>query len=42
MNTLVTVVIGLIALAEWRNVHPIKLLVASVLICVGGMLAANA
>jgi len=42
MNTLVTVVIGLIALAEWRNVHPVKLLVASVLICVGGVLAANA
>ncbi len=42
MNTLVTVIIGLTLLSEWKNVHPVKLLVAAGFICVGGILAANA
>lgn len=42
MNTLVTVLIGLVVLAEWRSVHPGKLMAAAVLISVGGVLAATA
>jgi uncharacterized membrane protein len=42
MNTLVTVVIGLMVLSEWKNVQPVKLLVAALLITLGGILAANA
>jgi len=42
LNTLVTVVIGLTVLAEWKNVHPVKLLIAAFFICVGGILAAQA
>jgi drug/metabolite transporter (DMT)-like permease len=42
MNTLVTVVIGLVVLSEWKNVQPGKLLAAAVLITLGGILAANA
>ena len=40
MNTLVAVGIGLIALAEWQTVHPVKILAASVLTIGGGILAA--
>jgi drug/metabolite transporter (DMT)-like permease len=42
MNTLVTVIIGLVVLSEWKNVHPGKLLAAAVLISLGGILAATA
>lgn len=42
MNTLVTVVISLLVLSEWKNVQPGRLLVAAVLITLGGILAANA
>ncbi len=42
MNTLVTVVIGLLVLSEWKDVQPGKLLAAAALITVGGILAANA
>lgn len=42
MNTLVTVLIGLVVLAEWRNVHPTKLITAAVFIGIGGVLAATA
>lgn len=41
MNTLVTVIIGLVALSEWRNVHPGKLILAAILISVGGIFAAT-
>ncbi len=42
MNTLVTVVLGLVMLSEWKNVNSARLLAAAVLICLGGVLAANA
>lgn len=42
MNTLVTVVIGLILLAEWHTVNSWKLLFAAILIIIGGVLAATA
>jgi len=42
MNTLVTVLIGLVVLSEWRNVHPVKLMIAAILISVGGVFAATA
>jgi len=42
MNTLVTVVIGLVVLSEWKNVNPTRLLAAAVLITLGGVLAAQA
>lgn len=42
MNTLVTVVIGLLLLAEWHSVNAWKLLLAAILIIVGGVLAATA
>ena len=42
LNTLVTVAIGLTLLSEWKNVHPVKLLVAAAFICIGGILASNA
>jgi len=42
LNTLVTVIIGLTVLSEYKNVHPVKLLVAAGFICIGGILAANA
>jgi uncharacterized membrane protein len=42
MNTLITVVIGLLFMSEWRNVNSGRLLLAAVLICGGGILAANA
>ena len=41
MNTLVAVLIGLVALSEWRDVHWGRLLVASGLIITGGILAAT-
>jgi len=42
MNTLVTVSIGLVAFAEWKDVHVSKLIVGSVLVVIGGALVANA
>jgi uncharacterized membrane protein len=42
MNTLLAVLIGLIAFQEWREVHPGKLLTAAVLIISGGILASRA
>lgn len=42
MNTLVAVCIGLIAFAEWKDVHVPKLIIGSVLIVVGGTFVANA
>ena len=42
MNTLIAVLIGLVVLAEWRNVDPRKLAVAAVLIVIGGIVAARA
>jgi len=40
-NTLVAVVLGLVALSEWRNVQPGRLVVAAVMIVAGGVLAAR-
>ena len=42
MNTLVTVSVGLYAFAEWKEVEVSKLIIGSVLVVVGGALAANA
>lgn len=42
MNTLVAVLIGLIVLAEWRTVDPRKMVVAAILIVLGGVLASRA
>ncbi|MEZ4768736.1 MAG: hypothetical protein R2844_09965 [Caldilineales bacterium] len=42
MNTLVAVLIGLVVLAEWRTVDPRKLVVAAILIVIGGVLASRA
>lgn len=42
MNTIVTVVIGLVVLSEWKNLNSYRLLAAAVLISLGGVLAANA
>lgn len=39
LNTLVAVLAGLLLLAEWRSVHPTRILLASVLIICGGLLA---
>jgi transporter family protein len=41
-NTLITVLLGLIILAEWRNVNSPKLLIGTVLIVVGSVLVAEA
>ena len=41
MNTLVAVLIGLVAFAEWRTVHPWRILFAAVLIVAGGILASK-
>ena len=41
MNTLVAVLIGLVVLAEWRDVLWGRLLMASALIVAGGVLAAS-
>ena len=42
MNTLVAVLIGLVVLSEWREMHWGRLLMASALIVSGGILAASA
>ena len=42
MNTLVAVGLGLVFLAEWRNVSSPQILLAAVLIIAGGVLAARA
>jgi len=42
MNTLISVVIGLVVLSEWKNVNSVRLLAAAVLISIGGVIAANA
>lgn len=42
MNTLVTVAIGLVAFAEWKEVEVSKLIIGSVLVVAGGALVANA
>src|SRR5262249_39670279 len=41
MNTLVAVVIGLVALSEWQTVQPGRLLLGAVLTVAGGVLAAT-
>lgn len=41
MNTLVAVLIGLVALGEWRTVSAPRALVAAVLIILGGVLASK-
>jgi len=41
MNTLVAVIIGLALLAEWRTVHPARILLAATFIIAGGLLAAK-
>jgi uncharacterized membrane protein len=41
MNTLVAVVIGLVALSEWQNMQPGRLLLGAVLTIAGGVLAAT-
>ena len=40
MNTLVAVVIGLVALSEWQHLHPGRLLLGASLTIAGGVLAA--
>lgn len=42
MNTLVAVCLGLVLFAEWRQVNAPKLFIASILIVLGGTLAARA
>jgi drug/metabolite transporter (DMT)-like permease len=42
MNTLISVIIGLVVLSEWKNVNSARLLAAAVLISLGGVLAAQA
>ena len=42
MNTLVAVCIGLVAFAEWKDVHVPQLIAGSVLVVLGGTLVANA
>ncbi|WP_437186422.1 hypothetical protein SH668x_003573 [Planctomicrobium sp. SH668] len=42
MNTLVVVFIGLLFLAEWKTVQPTRVLIASVLIVMGGIVASKA
>lgn len=42
MNTLITVLLGLLIFAEWQNVSVIKLLLGAALIIVGGVLVAGA
>jgi uncharacterized membrane protein len=41
MNTLVAVCIGLVAFAEWKDVHVPQLIVGSLLVVIGGTLVAN-
>ncbi len=42
MNTLVTVLLALVIFAEWKEVQPLKLIVGSVLVVLGGILVARA
>lgn len=42
MNVLITVVVGLVAFAEYRDTHVARLLLGSVLVVVGGLLVAGA
>jgi len=42
MNTLISVVLGLVILSEWKYVNGVRLFAAAVLISIGGVLAANA
>jgi hypothetical protein len=42
MNTLVAVCLGLLVFSEWENINVWQLIVASVLIIIGGVLATNA
>lgn len=42
MNTLLAVLIGMVAFAEWRAVQPTKILIAALLIIAGGVLASKA
>jgi len=37
MNTLVAVCIGLVAFAEWKDVHISKLIIGSVLVVIGAL-----
>jgi len=41
LNTLIAVLAGLIVLTEWRAVQPTRIIAASVLIILGGVLAAK-
>lgn len=41
LNTLVAVIIGLIAFAEWRTVQPLRISLAAALIVAGGILASK-
>jgi uncharacterized membrane protein len=41
MNTLVAVIIGLVAFQEWRTVQPLRISLAAVLIVAGGILASK-
>ena len=41
MNTLVAVLVGLVALSEWRTVNGPRIVVAAILIILGGVLASN-
>lgn len=41
MNTLIAVIIGLIAFAEWRTVQPFRISLAAILIVSGGILASK-
>lgn len=41
MNTLVAVLLGLVALGEWQAVHPGRLVLAAVLTVAGGVLAVS-
>lgn len=41
-NTLLTVAIGLVAFGEWRQVHPLQLIMGAVLILVGSLLVSGA
>lgn len=42
MNTLITVILGLILFAEFKDVNTVKLISGAILITVGGILVANA
>ncbi|WP_437228226.1 hypothetical protein SH661x_000789 [Planctomicrobium sp. SH661] len=41
MNTLIAVLAGLVLLAEWKTVNPPRIILASLFIIVGGLLAAK-